>query len=68
MHEFQVEGMSCNHCVSKVTRSIRKTDDAATVDVDLAAKKVRVQSSADPDELCAAITEAGYPARAANPA
>jgi copper ion binding protein len=66
MYELQVEGMSCNHCISKVTGSVKKVDDAAKVDIDLATKKVRVESTADLDDVCEAITEAGYPAKASN--
>lgn len=64
MYELQVEGMSCNHCISKVTRSIRQIDDAAKVDIDLKTKKVRVESTAELEDVCAAITDAGYPAQA----
>lgn len=63
MYELQVEGMSCNHCISKVTRSVKKIDDTAKVEIDLATKKVRVESTADLEEVCAAITDAGYPAQ-----
>lgn len=61
MYSLQVEGMSCNHCVSKVTSTVRKVDAAAKVEVDLAAHCVRVDSSADLEEIADAITEAGYP-------
>ena len=61
MVELDVEGMSCNHCVSKVTKAIRGIDALAKVDVDLGNKKVRVESQADLDELKGALTEAGYP-------
>jgi copper ion binding protein len=66
MYELQVEGMSCNHCVSKVTRSVKKIDESAKVDVDLGAKKVRVESTADLEDVSAAIADAGYPVKASN--
>ena len=44
--EFQVEGMSCQHCVAAVTSAIREHDEAAQVQVDLAAGRVAVESSA----------------------
>lgn len=63
MVEFQVEGMSCNHCIAKVTRSVKKLDAAARVEVDLVAQRVRVGSTAaDADDIAAALDEAGYPA------
>jgi Cu+-exporting ATPase len=53
--------MSCGHCVGRVTKSVQAVDQAAKVDVDLATKRVRVDSSADLEKIAAAIDEAGYP-------
>lgn len=61
MYELQVEGMSCGHCVSAVTKSVQAVDAAAKVDVDLANQKVRVASSADLEAVKSAIAEAGFP-------
>ncbi|HJV86736.1 MAG TPA: cation transporter [Noviherbaspirillum sp.] len=61
MYELKVEGMSCGHCVSTVTKSVQAVDAAAKVDVDLATQKVRVNSSAKLDDIKSAIVEAGYP-------
>jgi copper chaperone len=58
--EFNVEGMSCQHCVSAVTNAIRERDAAANVRVDLAAGKVAVESSASVKTLKDAIDDAGY--------
>lgn len=61
MYELKVEGMSCNHCVNAVTRSVQEVDAGARVDVDLAQQTVKVTSSASLDAVKAAVTEAGYP-------
>ena len=61
MYELTVDGMSCGHCVSRVTKSVQALDQAARVEVDLASKKVRVDSRAELDEIAEAIDEAGYP-------
>ncbi len=61
MIEFQVEGMSCGHCVKAVTQAVQEVDAAASVVVDLAAQKVRVESTADRAALAGAIAEAGFP-------
>jgi Cu+-exporting ATPase len=61
MYELTVDGMSCGHCVGRVTKSVQAVDQAAKVDVDLATKRVRVDSSADLEKIAAAIDEAGYP-------
>jgi copper chaperone len=60
MIEFQVEGMSCQHCVAAVTKAIRAQDTAAQVQVDLAAGRVSVESGQPADVLRGAIDEAGY--------
>lgn len=65
MTEFHVDNMSCGHCVAAVTTALRTLDPAARVETDLAAARVRVASTADPDRLAAALAAAGYPVRAA---
>jgi copper chaperone len=62
--QFQVSGMSCGHCVGAVTEAVHGVDRAAVVNVDLAAKTVKVQSSIDSGKLGAAIAAAGYDVRA----
>jgi len=66
MYELQVEGMSCNHCVSTVTRSVLGVDGAAKVKVDLPSNTVRVESEANLDVIKDAIIEAGYPVTGAS--
>lgn len=61
MVEFQVEGMSCSHCVNAVTRSVHAVDGDAKVEVDLGAQRVRVESTADVEKIAGAIVDAGYP-------
>jgi copper chaperone len=58
--EFQVEGMSCQHCVAAVTNAIRERDATAQVRVDLASGSVTVDSAQPVDVLKAAIDGAGY--------
>ena len=60
MTEFQVEGMSCQHCVAAVTRSIHEIDADAKVQVDLEHGRVVVASTQTIDALKEAIDEAGY--------
>nr|WP_241030514.1 cation transporter [Paraburkholderia sp. Ac-20347] len=60
MIQFNVEGMSCQHCVDAVTRAIHEQDAAAKVQIDLAAGRVSVESTQSADVLKAAIDEAGY--------
>ena len=64
MYELQVEGINCGGCVKSVTRSVQSIDSNARVDVDLAGKKVRIESQVSLDAVKAAISEAGYPVTA----
>ena len=57
---FQVQGMSCGHCVGAVTQAIKAVDPQAEVKVDLASGKVEVQSQQPAAALAAAIREEGY--------
>ena len=60
MYRFEVKGMTCNHCVAAVTRSIKALDAEADVRVDLAQGKVEVESVKSADALAEAIADAGY--------
>jgi copper chaperone len=68
MVRYQVEDMSCGHCVQTITQAVKALDAAAEVKVDLDAKSVEVSSTAAPDAIKKAIREAGYtPAAASEP-
>jgi copper chaperone len=60
MYELKVEGMSCGHCVSAVTKSVQAVDATAKVEVDLPTQKVLVNSSAPLESIKAAVVDAGY--------
>nr|WP_036235930.1 heavy metal translocating P-type ATPase [Massilia sp. JS1662] len=64
MYELTVEDMSCGHCVGRVTKSVQALDKDAKVEVDLATRKVKIDSSADLDRIAEAIVAAGYPVTA----
>ncbi|MFL6672362.1 MAG: heavy-metal-associated domain-containing protein [Massilia sp.] len=64
MYELQVEEMTCGGCANSVKRSVQAIDSNARVEVDLATKKVRVDTGADLNAVKAAITDAGFPVTA----
>lgn len=64
MIDLLVKDMTCNHCVAAVARTVKAVDPRATVDVDLATKRVRIESERPLAELTAALARAGYPASA----
>jgi copper chaperone len=57
---FEVQGMTCDHCVRAVTDAVRRVDAGAKVDVSLAEGAVGVESAAPRERLAGAIREAGY--------
>jgi copper chaperone len=63
MQVFNVQGMSCGHCVKAITQALQAKDPAASVRVDLAAKEVGVESALTTEQVIAAITEEGYDAK-----
>ena len=52
--------MSCGHCVGVITKTVKQLDPAATVETDLASKKVKIESGQTREVLTAALVEAGY--------
>ena len=57
---IKVEGMMCTHCKAMVEKVCKAVPGATDAVVDLQAKTVTVQGSADPEALKKAITDAGY--------
>ena len=68
MYELLVDGMSCGHCVGRVTKAVQGVDEAAKVTVDLPTRKVTVDSGAELASIAAAIDAAGYPVLASGSA
>lgn len=60
MIEFTVNDMTCGHCASTITRAVKDVDAASRCEIDLGAKKVRIESSQPAADFKAAIEEAGY--------
>ncbi|MCF4998694.1 copper resistance protein CopZ [Pseudomonas syringae] len=60
MQVFNVQGMSCDHCVNAITQAVQAKDPAANVRVDLATKQVNVDSRLTADQVVELISEEGY--------
>lgn len=65
MQVFNVQGMSCGHCVKAITNAVQAKDPAASVRVDLAAKEVGVESSLSAEQVIEVIKDEGYPVKLA---
>jgi copper chaperone len=61
--KFDVEGMTCGHCIRAITRAIHTLDPDARVDVDLALGMVTVEGQLLADAVADAITREGYRVR-----
>lgn len=61
MIEFQIPTMTCGHCASTVSSALAKAAPDCQISVDLAQRKVSVQTTEDKSALVEALTEAGYP-------
>ncbi len=58
-----VSGMSCEHCVKRVSKALAEIDGVTRVDVNLATGLAQVtydDAKVRPDQLSAAVVEAGY--------
>ena len=64
---FAVPDLSCGRCVARIENALNACPEVRAVDVDLSARRVRVQVSATADHaprtLLAVLAEAGYPAQ-----
>jgi copper chaperone len=61
MTSFQVNDMTCGHCVSSLTKALQAADATAKLRFDLAAHRVDIEPGmADAAELSEAIKLAGY--------
>ncbi|MFE9960094.1 heavy-metal-associated domain-containing protein [Micromonospora sp. NPDC005299] len=59
---YQVQGMTCGHCVNSVSTEVSALPGVTDVQVDLASGRVTVTSASplDTDTVRAAVDEAGY--------
>lgn len=57
---LEVRGMSCQHCVDAITRTVSALPGVTAVEVDLEDAAVRVTGTADDAAVAAAIEDAGY--------
>ena len=61
MVTFEVNDMTCGHCVSAIIKAVAFVDPGAKVQIDLASHRVQVEPSASSaDVLSDAIRVAGY--------
>jgi copper chaperone len=64
--QIQITGMTCEHCVSAVTRALQATPGVDMVQVRLVPGQATVSGSADVALLLKAIEDEGYRAAVAS--
>jgi copper ion binding protein len=62
---FEVEGMTCGHCVGSVSESVQEVDGVREVSVDLATGRLEVQTDqgVSRESIDSAVRAAGYTLR-----
>ncbi|MEO8805765.1 MAG: heavy-metal-associated domain-containing protein [Burkholderiaceae bacterium] len=61
MIAFEVNDMTCGHCVRAITEAVKAADSRADVYIDLARHRVEIEpGAADAAALADVIREAGY--------
>lgn len=52
--------MTCDHCVSVLTKAIKQADPRALVEIDLASHRARVETTENRETIESAVAETGY--------
>ena len=60
MFELTVKDMTGGHCAATITGAVKALDPQATCEVDLPAKRVRVETAHSAERVRAAIESAGF--------
>lgn len=60
MIELTVSDMTCGHCAATITGAVKALDPQASCDVDLAARRVKVETAFSAERVRAAIERAGF--------
>ena len=58
---YTIDAMHCDGCARSVKAAIREADPAVTVELDVPARRARIDS-AHKDDVLAALADAGFPA------
>lgn len=60
MEQYNVTGMSCAACSSRVERAVSKVEGVTSCSVSLLTNSMGVEGSASPQDIISAVEEAGY--------
>ena len=60
MIELTINDMTCGGCVASITRVVKGLDPNASVEADVAAKRVKISSAIKSEAVITAISDAGF--------
>lgn len=60
MKQYYVTGMSCAACVARVEKAVNQVEGVTSCSVSLLTNSMGVEGTAAPEQIIAAVTEAGY--------
>ena len=60
MEQYTVTGMSCAACQARVEKAVRKVPGVTDCSVSLLTNSMGVEGTASPDQIIAAVENAGY--------
>ncbi|MBK7875144.1 MAG: heavy-metal-associated domain-containing protein [Planctomycetes bacterium] len=62
--DLAIEGMSCNHCVGRVKKTLERVPAVRVDDVQVGSARVTLEPGAEPlAQVLVALADAGFPAR-----
>jgi copper chaperone len=65
---LDISGMSCSHCVGRVSTALRNVAGVEVGDVKIGSATLSYDpAKASPDEIASAVSDAGYPTHVASP-
>jgi copper chaperone len=67
MIELNVPNITCDQCAATIKRAVKGVDEGASCDVDVDAKRVRLESPYPVSDFIEALEEVGYAAMVPNP-
>jgi copper chaperone len=67
MIELNVANITCDQCAATIKRAVKGVDEGASCDVDVDAKRVRLESPYPVSDFIEALEEVGYAAMVPNP-
>lgn len=59
--DLTLPDMSCGHCAKAVTSAVQRVDPTATLEIDLASRRVHIDSSRPSRDFETVLAEEGYP-------